>query len=42
MSKNHNSIKQGKKKPLLTAKEKRIARHAKKQQAHAIAPLIPH
>jgi len=42
MSKTHNSIKQDKKKPLLTAKEKRVAKHAKKQQANAIAPLIPH
>ena len=40
--KTHNSIKQTKKKPLLTAKEKRVAKHAKKQQENAVVPLITH
>jgi len=42
MSKAHHSIKQEKKKPLLTPKEKKLAKQAKKQQENAPAPLITH
>ena len=34
MSKSHNSMKQDKKKPMMTAKEKRTAKRMKKQREH--------
>lgn len=40
MSKSHESNKQGKKPPLLTAKEKKTAKQLKKQ-ARNVPPLIP-
>jgi hypothetical protein len=39
MPKSHHADKETKKKPLLTAKEKRNAKHAKKH-SHDIQPLI--
>ncbi len=40
MSKSHQSSKDGKKKPLLTLKEKRTAKQVKKHM-HDAQPLIP-
>ena len=44
MSKSHDSYKQTKKQPLLTPKEKRAAKRAKKHPHHEdmIAPLVTH
>ncbi len=39
MSKSHHSSKEMKKKPLMTPKEKRMAKHAKKH-THDVVPLI--
>ncbi len=39
MSKSHHSSKEMKKKPLMTAKEKRMAKHAKKHN-HDVPPVI--
>jgi len=39
MPKSHNTHKDTKKKPLMTAKEKRMAKHAKKH-SHDMQPLI--
>lgn len=39
MPKNHNAHKDPKKQPLLTPKEKRMAKHAKKH-SHDVQPLI--
>lgn len=42
MSKSHNSVKQTKKQPLLTPKEKKAAKRAKKQGVNAPVPFIAH
>jgi len=45
MSKSHNAIKQEKKKPMMSPKEKRTAKRLKKQHEHEIAPhliTLPH
>jgi hypothetical protein len=43
MSKSHETAKQAKKKPLLTPKEKKAAKLAKKQQrGNPVAPLTTH
>ena len=43
MSKHHESLKQAKKKPLHTLKEKKALKLAKKQQReNPVAPLITH
>ncbi len=39
MPKTHNAHRDAKKKPLMTAKEKRMAKHAKKH-SHDVQPLI--
>ncbi len=38
--KSHNTVKQAKKKPQHTLKEKRAAKHLKKQLAHTPPPLV--
>ena len=43
MSKHHEALKQAKKKPLHTPKEKRAAKLAKqRQREYPVAPLITH
>ncbi len=42
MSKSHNSIKQTKKQPLLTPKEKKAAKLAKKHRQDMPVPFITH
>lgn len=39
MPKTYHADKEAKKKPLMTAKEKRMAKHAKKQR-HEVQPLV--
>ena len=42
MSRSHDSIKQTKKQPLLTPKEKKAAKRAKKQLEHMPVPFVTH
>lgn len=42
MSKSQQSIKETKKKPSMTFKEKRAARRIKKEGKEAIAPIVTH
>lgn len=42
MSKSHNAIKQSKKQPLLTPKEKKAAKLAKKQRENMPVPFVTH